>query len=179
VKYLRTVPLLLLILTAAALSAACGDDDESGGNGGEATTRAATSPTEDEGENGSPTDGAGGGDSVELEITAENTTFDETELTAPAGVDVTLIYDNDDEGLEHLRGPDHHWYRAGAIRVHGARDPRHLPLPVRHTPDPDGRRFHSRVADLSKRTVGAQDLRPYGVDTAAISAFGASSFSIR
>jgi plastocyanin len=101
VKYLRTIPLLLFALTAAALfAAACGDDDESGGNGGESTT-AAASPTEDEGENGSPTDGAGGGDSVELEITAENTTFDETELTALAGADVTLIYDNDDEGIQH------------------------------------------------------------------------------
>jgi plastocyanin len=102
VKYVHNVPLLLLVLVAAALfAAACGDDDEGGGNGGEATT-AAASPTEDEGEeNGSPTDGAGGEDSVTLEITAENTTFDETELTAPAGADVTLIYDNDDEGIDH------------------------------------------------------------------------------
>jgi plastocyanin len=101
VKNLRTIPLFLLVLVIAGLfGAACGDDDEGGGNGGEATTRPA-SPTEDEGENGSPTDGAGDEDSVVLEITAENTTFDETELTAPAGADVTLIYDNDDDGIDH------------------------------------------------------------------------------
>ena len=97
-KQLRTIPLLLLVLTAAALFAvACGGDDEDEGEEAEATTRAA-SPTEDE--NGSPTGAAGGG-SIELELTAENTTFDETELTAPAGADVTLIFDNDDEGLDH------------------------------------------------------------------------------
>jgi plastocyanin len=99
-KYLRKIPLLLAVLTAAALFVACGDDDEEGGaNGGDATTRAA-SPTEDEGENGSPTGGADG-EAIELELTAENTTYDETELTAPAGADVTLIFDNDDEGLDH------------------------------------------------------------------------------
>jgi plastocyanin len=95
-KYIRTIPLLLLVLIAAAVFVACGDDDE--GDGGDATTRAA-SPTEDE--DGSPTGGAGNGESIELELTAENTTYDETELTAPAGVDVTLIFDNDDEGLQH------------------------------------------------------------------------------
>ena len=100
-KYLRTILLLLAVLTAATLVVACGDDDEEGGgNGGEATTRAAASPTEDEGENGSPTDGADG-EAIELELTAENTTYDETELTAPAGADVTLIFDNDDEGIPH------------------------------------------------------------------------------
>lgn len=99
-KYLRTIPLLLAVLTAAALFVACGDDDEGdGGNGGDATTRAA-SPTEDEGEEESPTGGADD-NSIELELTAENTTYDETELTAPAGADVTLIFDNDDEGLDH------------------------------------------------------------------------------
>jgi plastocyanin len=106
-KYLRTIPLLLAVLMAAAVFVACGDDDEgNGGNGGDATTRAA-SPTEDEDgsptedEDGSPTGGAGDGESIELELTAENTTYDETELTAPAGADVTLIFDNDDEGIPH------------------------------------------------------------------------------
>ena len=98
-KYLRTIPLLLAVLTAASLLVACGgDDEEGGGNGGEATTRAA-SPTEDEG--GSPTGGAGDGESVELELAAENTSYDVTELTAPAGAEVTLVFDNDDEGLQH------------------------------------------------------------------------------
>ena len=100
-KYLRTIPLLLLVLTAAALfGVACGDDDEGGGNGGEATTQAA-SPTQDEGEEESPTGGAGDGESIELELTAENTTYDETELTAPAGADVSLVFDNDDPDIPH------------------------------------------------------------------------------
>lgn len=98
-KYLRTILLMLAAVTAAAFFVACGDDDEEG-NGGEATTRAA-SPTEDEEEEeGSPTADADG-DTIELELTAESTTYDETELTAPAGADVTLIFDNDDEGLQH------------------------------------------------------------------------------
>jgi plastocyanin len=101
-KHLRTIPLLLAVLTAAALLVvACGGDDEDEGGGAESTTRAAASPTEEEGENGSPTGGAGGGDSVQLELTAENTTYDETELTAPAGADVTLTFDNDDADIQH------------------------------------------------------------------------------
>lgn len=91
-KYLRAIPLMLAILMAAAVFVACGDDEGDGGNGGEATTRAAASPT----------DGAdGGGEAVELELAAENTTYAETELTAPAGADITLVFDNDDEGLQH------------------------------------------------------------------------------
>jgi len=90
-KYLRTIPLLLAVLATAALFVACGgDDDEGGGNGGEATTRAASSPT-----------GGSGGETVELELAAENTSYDVPELTAPAGAEVTLVFDNDDEGLQH------------------------------------------------------------------------------
>jgi plastocyanin len=90
-KYLRMIPLLLVVLTAASLFVACGgDDEEGGGNGGEATTRAASSPT-----------GGSGGETVELELAAENTSYDVTELTAPAGAEVTLVFDNDDEGLQH------------------------------------------------------------------------------
>ena len=92
-KHLRIVLMLLGVLAAGALLAACGDDDE-GGNGGDATTAAAT--REEEEENGSPT---GGG--TELELAAENTTYDVSELTAPAGADVTLVFDNDDEGVQH------------------------------------------------------------------------------
>jgi plastocyanin len=95
-NYLRTILMLLAVLTAGALFVACGDDDE-GGNGGEATTAAAT-PEEEE-ENGSPTGGAGGG--TDLELAAENTTYDVSELTAPAGADITLVFDNDDEGVQH------------------------------------------------------------------------------
>jgi len=90
-KYLRTIPLLVAVLTAASLFVACGgDDEEGGGNGGEATTRAASSPT-----------GGAGGDTVELELVAENTSYDPTELTAPAGADVTIVFDNDDPDLQH------------------------------------------------------------------------------
>jgi plastocyanin len=91
-KYLRTIPLLLAVLTAASLFVACGgDDEEGGGNGGEATTRAASSPT----------GGSGDGESVDLELAAENTSYDVEELTAPPGSEVTLVFDNDDEGLQH------------------------------------------------------------------------------
>jgi plastocyanin len=90
-KYLRAIPLLLAVLTAASLLVACGGDDEEGsGNGGEATTRAASSPT-----------GGSGGETVELELAAENTSYDVEELTAPPGSEVTLVFDNDDEGLQH------------------------------------------------------------------------------
>jgi plastocyanin len=94
-KHLRTLLLLAAGLTVAALLAvACGDDDEAD-TGGEATTRAAATPEEEE--NGSPA----AGDSVELELTAENTSYDQSELTAPAGADVLLIFDNDDDGVQH------------------------------------------------------------------------------
>jgi plastocyanin len=93
-KYLRTIPLMLLVLTAAALFVACGgDDDEGGGEDTEATTRAASSPTDGG-------DGAAGGP-VELELVAENTSYDPTELAAPAGADVTIVFDNDDPDLQH------------------------------------------------------------------------------
>jgi plastocyanin len=93
-KYLRTTLLLFATLVASALfAAACGDDDE-GGNGGEATTAAAT-PEEEE--NGSPAAGEG----TELELAAENTSYDVSELTAPAGAEITLVFDNDDEGVQH------------------------------------------------------------------------------
>jgi len=89
-KYLHTIPLMLAVLTAAVLFVACGGDDEEGdGNGGEATTRAA-----------SPTDGADG-EATELELVAENTSYDPTEITAPAGADVTIVFDNDDPDLQH------------------------------------------------------------------------------
>ena len=92
-KYLRTIPLMLLVLTAAALFAACGGDDEDEGGETEATTRAASSPTDG--------GGGAGGETIELELVAENTSYDPTELTAPAGADVTIVFDNDDPDLQH------------------------------------------------------------------------------
>ena len=100
-KYLRTISLLLAVLTAAALFVACGDDDEATVETVERPPPAPPALTEDEGEDGSPTGGAGDGEPIELELAAENTTYDVTELTAPAGADVTLVFDNDDEGLQH------------------------------------------------------------------------------
>src|SRR3972149_11778864 len=93
-KYLRAIPLMLMFLAAtAALFAACGGDDDEGGedDGAEATTRAATSPT----------GGGAGGGTTELELVAEFTSYDPTELTAPAGADVTIVFDNDDPDVQH------------------------------------------------------------------------------
>lgn len=91
-KFLRIFgPTLVAVLALAALSA-CGGDDEGDGGASEATTRAAASPT----------DGGGGdGNEVTLELAAENTSYAEQELSAPAGAAVKLEFDNDDEGLNH------------------------------------------------------------------------------
>jgi plastocyanin len=53
------------------------------------TTRATTSPAD------------GAGSPVELELVAENTSYDPTELMAPAGVEVTVVFDNDDPDIQH------------------------------------------------------------------------------
>jgi plastocyanin len=90
-KAIRVFGMLLMISLAVAIVAACGGDDE-GDSAGDATATAA-------GDEESP--GAGDGDSVELEITALDTAYDEEELSAPAGAAVSLIFDNDDDGLLH------------------------------------------------------------------------------
>jgi len=89
-KLLRMFGLVVAAIFAVASLAACGDDEKDS-TGGEATTRAAASPT----------DGGEGGEAVDLELAAENTTYDVDELAAPAGAAVTLVFDNDDEGLQH------------------------------------------------------------------------------
>jgi len=90
-KLLRMLGLTVAVILAVAQAAACGGDDEKDSTGGQATTRSAASPT----------GGGGGGNAVDLEIAAENTEYDVTELTAPAGADVTLVFDNDDAGTQH------------------------------------------------------------------------------
>lgn len=82
---------IIALLAITTLALACGGDDEKDSNG---TTNA--SPTQTT----RPTEG-GGGEAVDLEIAAENTAYDVDKLTAPAGADVTLVFDNDDEGLQH------------------------------------------------------------------------------
>ena len=46
-------------------------------------------------------DGDGGGASGDLTVVAENTTFDPTELTAPANTEVNLVFDNRDASPPH------------------------------------------------------------------------------
>jgi len=87
-RFLRIFGLMLAAILAVASLAACGDDEGDSG-GTEATTRAAASPTGD------------GGNAVELEIAAENITYDVDELAAPAGAAVTLVFDNDDPDIQH------------------------------------------------------------------------------
>ena len=88
-KLVRIIGLMFAVVVTTALLAACGGDDEKTGDGAAATTRAAASPTD------------GGGDSFFLEIAAENTEYDVSELKAPAGEDITLQFDNDDPGIQH------------------------------------------------------------------------------
>lgn len=93
-KFLRIVGLMLTATLAVAFVAACGDDEGDSG-GTEGTPFPATPPA-------SPADGGGDvGNAVDLELAAENTTYDVDELSAPAGAAVTLVFDNDDEGLQH------------------------------------------------------------------------------
>jgi plastocyanin len=90
-KLVRVIGLMFTVAIAAALLAACGGDDEKTGDGAAATTGPAASPT-----------GGGNGENTALlEIAAENTEYDVNELTAPAGADVTLTFDNDDPGIQH------------------------------------------------------------------------------
>jgi plastocyanin len=95
----RTLGLMLVVALASGLLVACGDDEGDGGST-EATTRAA-SPTEEDGGGDEETPAGGGGDEEVLEITALETAYDESELTASAGANVRLIFDNDDEGVPH------------------------------------------------------------------------------
>jgi plastocyanin len=89
----RIIGSMVIVVAAVALLPACGDDEPSGGNG------ATASPTEAQaGEGESPPPG----DSFFLEIAAENTEYDVSELgPAPAGEDITLQFDNDDPGIQH------------------------------------------------------------------------------
>jgi len=77
----------MALLAITTLGLACGGDDE-GDGGGDATPTEAASPT-------------GAEDVAELEIAAENTAYDVDELRAPAGAEVTLVFDNDDPDIQH------------------------------------------------------------------------------
>ena len=88
-KLVRTVGLMVMVVAAMTLLVACGDDEPSGGNGATATAT--------EGAEESPATG----DTFFLEIAVENTEYDVSELTAPAGEDITLQFDNDDPGIQH------------------------------------------------------------------------------
>jgi len=91
-KLVRTIGLMFAVVVTTALLAACGGDDEKTGDGATAT------PTEAQagGDESPPA-----GDTFFLEIAAENTEYDVTELTAPAGEDITLQFDNDDPEIQH------------------------------------------------------------------------------
>ena len=88
-KLVRIIGLMFAVVVTTAVLAACGGDDEKTGDGAAATS-AAANPTE------------GGSDNTALlEIAVENTEYDVSELTAPAGAAVTLVFDNDDPGIRH------------------------------------------------------------------------------
>ena len=87
----RIIGLAFAVVCTVALMAACGDDEKSGDG---------ATPTATEGQAGAD-DSPPPGDTFFLEIAAENTEYDVTELTAPAGEDITLQFDNDDPGIQH------------------------------------------------------------------------------
>jgi plastocyanin len=74
--------IVLLVTLALVLSACSGDDDSSSED---AETPAAQ----------------GGGAEDALEITAKNLKFDESTLTAPANTAVTIVFHNEDQGVQH------------------------------------------------------------------------------
>jgi hypothetical protein len=85
---------MILIASAVALLAACGGDDEPSTD-----NDATATPTEAQAGADDPTPA---GDTFFLEIAAENTEYDVSELgPAPAGEDITLQFDNDDPGVQH------------------------------------------------------------------------------
>ena len=81
---IATVVALLLVLAVA-----CGGGGE---NGEPDPTTVSKTPTEE------PSDG---GASTELELTAKDTLWDTNELEAPAGQPLTLVFHNEDGGIEH------------------------------------------------------------------------------
>jgi len=87
-KSWRSMALVLVVLSALLLlAAACGGDDEEGDGAPTATDADGASP-------------AGGGE-VELELAAQNTSYDTDELTAEAGADVKLSFQNKENAVQH------------------------------------------------------------------------------
>lgn len=79
----------LLLLSLAFLAIACGDgDDVDGGGGG--------SPTAD-----GALEGGGGPAETRVEVVAENLEFNEERLIVAANSRVTVVLDNQDEGVLH------------------------------------------------------------------------------
>lgn len=88
-KSWRMLGLVLVVISALVLlAAACGDDDEEDEGDG--------APTATEANGGSPAGGAG-----ELELIAQDTKFDRDELTAEAGADVKISFQNKDNAVQH------------------------------------------------------------------------------
>lgn len=87
----RYIGLAVAAVTVVGLLAACGDDEPSTGNGTTATA------TEAAGEESPVTS-----DAFFVEIAAENTEYDVSELgPVPAGEPILLQFDNDDPEIQH------------------------------------------------------------------------------
>lgn len=92
-RLVRIFGLAVAVVVALGLLAACGDDEKTDGNGATAT----------------PTEAQAGGDESPppgnaffVEIAAENTEYDVSELgPVPAGEPILLQFDNDDPDLQH------------------------------------------------------------------------------
>lgn len=119
----RTARLLPLVLALVLLAAACSgsdSDDETttttAGSAATTTTAAATTTTAAATTTTSGgTETTSGGDGVELTIAAEDSEgFTKDRLEAPAGVEVTVTFQNKDVGGEphnwHLRTDTDNWF---------------------------------------------------------------------
>jgi plastocyanin len=96
----------LLIVSAGMLVAGC---TAPGGDGTQPTpTETVTTPTETQTPAATETASvttvattAAGGGIATVELAADNMAFDASTITVPAGVEVTIIFDNQDDGILH------------------------------------------------------------------------------
>ncbi len=106
----------LLIVSAAMLVAGC---TAPGGDGTQPTpTETVATPTETPLETGTPTGTetpaatettgvttaattAAGGEVATVDIAADSMAFDTSTITVPAGAEVTMVFDNQDDGIPH------------------------------------------------------------------------------
>lgn len=88
--YVR-VPRIILLLMVAGLLVACGSDD----SGGETSDNAVESEAPEETESEPEDEGGGGGPAQSVKVTAQDFSFEPTELSVDPGAEVTVSLTND------------------------------------------------------------------------------------